>query len=93
MGSYGETAVGLYGIDVGEMQGNINWEQVKKEGVQFAMLRSGYGAGSMDVQFRKNAEGVRQRENSLWSILVFLCLDAPDGTERGGILHRNNRRV
>lgn len=57
MGSYGETAVGLYGIDVGEMQGNINWEQVKKEGVQFAMLRSGYGAGSMDVQFRKNAEG------------------------------------
>lgn len=57
MGSYGETVVGIYGIDVGEMQGNINWEQVKKEGVQFAMLRSGYGAGSMDVQFRKNAEG------------------------------------
>ena len=47
MGSYGETVVGIYGIDVGEMQGNINWEQVKKEGVQFAMLRSGYGAGSM----------------------------------------------
>ena len=39
MGSYGETVVGIYGIDVGEMQGNINWEQVKKEGTAIIGLQ------------------------------------------------------
>lgn len=51
-----------YGIDVSEVQGNICWNQVKQDGVQFAILRAGYGAGDIDVQFRKNAEGC-VREN------------------------------
>lgn len=47
----------LYGIDVSHFQGNIDWEKVKKDGIQFAMLQAGYGAGNIDVQFRRNAEG------------------------------------
>lgn len=43
------------GIDVSEFQGIIDWEQVKASGVQFAMLRAGYGYGTIDNQFRRNA--------------------------------------
>lgn len=46
----------IHGIDVSEFQGNVNWTQIKSQGIQFAMLRAGYGSGSIDPQFRKNAE-------------------------------------
>lgn len=49
--------VEIYGIDVSEIQGNICWKDVKQDGVQFAMIRAGYGEGDIDQQFRKNAEG------------------------------------
>lgn len=32
-----------WGIDVSRWQGDIDWEAVKADGVQFAMLRAGYG--------------------------------------------------
>lgn len=47
----------IRGIDVSEFQGNINWRQVKDSGIQFAMLRAGYGTATIDQQFRKNAQG------------------------------------
>lgn len=53
----GGAAMGAFGIDVSRFQGNIDWGEVKRSGVEFAMLRAGFGTGSIDVQFRKNAEG------------------------------------
>lgn len=50
----------ICGIIVSESQGNINWEQMKELGVQFAMIRAGYGSDTIDLQFRKNAEGCNQ---------------------------------
>lgn len=47
-------------ICVDERNGTIDWTQMKESGVQFAMLRAGYGKGNIDVQFRKNAEGCVQ---------------------------------
>lgn len=47
----------IHGIDVSEFQGNINWSDVKSSGIQFAMVRAGYGAGTIDPQFRNNAQG------------------------------------
>ena len=47
----------IFGIDVSRFQGNIDWAEVKRAGVEFAMLRAGFGSGSIDVQFRRNAEG------------------------------------
>lgn len=43
------------GLDVSEFQGEIDWEQVKAAGFRFAMLRAGYGAGTVDRRFRRNA--------------------------------------
>lgn len=45
----------IRGIDVSYYQGTIDWSAVKASGIQFAMLRAGYGAGNVDEQFRRNA--------------------------------------
>ena len=46
----------LFGIDVSEHQGAINWSQVKKSGVKFAMIRAGYGKNNVDKYFHQNAK-------------------------------------
>ena len=33
------------GIDMSQWQGNVNWKKIKKAGVDFVMLRLGYGKG------------------------------------------------
>lgn len=46
----------LYGIDVSEHNGVIDWEKVKSSGsVDFAMIRAGYGQTAVDKKFRSNA--------------------------------------
>lgn len=44
------------GVDVSKYNGKINWEQAKKSGVQFAILRlgSGYNGGYIDKTFDYN---------------------------------------
>jgi len=42
------------GIDVSEHQGAIDWEKVKAAGIEFAMLRAGYGNNNIDKQFKRN---------------------------------------
>ena len=46
----------LKGIDVSKYQGNIDWEKVKKDGIEFAILRAGYGRyeSQIDPTFEKN---------------------------------------
>lgn len=45
----------IKGLDVSRYQGIIDWEKVKAAGYRFAMLRAGYGSGTVDEQFRRNA--------------------------------------
>lgn len=49
----------LKGIDVSYHQGRIDWKKVKNAGIQFAMLRAGYGKNNLDKQFHNNANGCR----------------------------------
>ena len=44
------------GIDVSKWQGVIDWEKVKADGVEFAILRAGYGQSGIDEQFERNAQ-------------------------------------
>ena len=46
------------GIDVSRWQGGIDWNKVKASGVQFAMLRAGYGKG-LDAKFKDNLSGAK----------------------------------
>lgn len=49
------------GIDVSKWQGEIDWQKVKNSGVQFAMLRCGYGKtqGQHDEYFEKNYKNAK----------------------------------
>lgn len=42
------------GIDVSEWQKTIDWEKVKVAGIEFAMIRAGYGQNNIDPQFKRN---------------------------------------
>lgn len=58
----GEGYTSLTGIDVSEHQYDINWQQVANDGIDFAIIRSGYrgySAGSLneDKYFRQNMDG------------------------------------
>lgn len=49
------------GIDVSKWQGDIDWQKVKNDGVQFAMLRAGYGRfpGQADETFEQNYKNAK----------------------------------
>lgn len=49
------------GIDVSKHQGAIDWKKVKTSGVEFAILRAGYGKSisQKDPQFETNYKGVK----------------------------------
>ena len=56
------TGSGMLGIDVSKWNSNINWNAVKKSGVNFVIIRCGYrgsSAGSLieDPMFRTNIQG------------------------------------
>lgn len=44
------------GIDVSHHQGVLDWAKLKADGVEFAMLRAGYGQSTTDTQFHRNAQ-------------------------------------
>ncbi len=47
----------IKGIDVSHYQGNINWSQVKSEGISFAMVRLGHGSQKLDTKYAANMKG------------------------------------
>lgn len=50
------------GIDVSHHNGDINWERVKNSGIEFAMIRTGYGIKNdrqIDKKFKQNIEGAK----------------------------------
>lgn len=49
------------GIDVSVYQGDINWNAVKSSGIEFAIIRSGYGKdpGQQDKYFLQNIVGAK----------------------------------
>lgn len=56
-----ENGMAMKGIDVSKHNGSINWNQVKADGVQFAILRAGYGrvASQKDVKFEEYYSGAK----------------------------------
>ena len=47
----------ILGIDVSEHNGALDWAKIKASGVQFAIIRTGYGASHVDNYFEKNIQG------------------------------------
>ena len=50
------------GIDVSKWNGNINWDKVKSAGINFAIVREGYGKrdpSQVDKKFKDNINGAK----------------------------------
>lgn len=50
------------GIDVSKWQGSVNWNEVRKDGTEFAILREGWGKKSptqIDKKFKENYENAK----------------------------------
>lgn len=47
----------IYGIDVSEHNGTLNWAKIKASGIKFAIIRTGYGKKYTDTQFKANMDG------------------------------------
>lgn len=45
------------GIDVSEHNGKIDWNKVKASGIDYAIIRGGYGTDYVDPLFKTNIEG------------------------------------
>ncbi len=50
----------IWGIDVSHYQGVINWKQVKKNNLQFAITKATGGEEFVDPRFHANWHGIRQ---------------------------------
>lgn len=48
------------GIDVSSWQGKLDWAKIKAAGIDFAILRAGYGANNIDSTFMANAKGAAE---------------------------------
>ncbi len=55
----------MIGIDVSAWQGDINFSKVKKDGVEAAIIRIGYGPSSgklkLDAKFKNNIKGFKEQ--------------------------------
>ena len=47
----------VYGVDVSENNGFVDWQAVADAGMKFAIVRSSYGRKSRDENFLRNVEG------------------------------------
>lgn len=47
----------IYGIDVSEHNGTLDWAKIKASGISFAIIRTGYGVRYKDPQFENNLRG------------------------------------
>ena len=52
-----ENIKGKKGVDVSENNGHINWPALKEAGVDFAIVRLGYGNRHLDSRFYANVNG------------------------------------
>ena len=67
----------IKGIDVSEFQGNINWDKVKADGIEFAILKLGniydYDANYKDSKFDTNYKNARANGIKIGAYIYNYC--------------------
>ena len=76
-----ESMKGKRGIDVSENNGHIDWDAVKEAGIDFAIVRLGYGNCHLDSCFYDNVNGALDAGLDIGVYYYSYALDA-DATER-----------
>ena len=75
------------GIDVSKHQGSIDWSKVKAAGIEFAMLRAGYGreATQKDPCFEDNYAGAKAAGIPVGAYWYSYAVDAADAKKEAAV--------
>jgi GH25 family lysozyme M1 (1,4-beta-N-acetylmuramidase) len=49
----------IRGIDISKHNGTIDFQKVKNSGIEFAMIRAGFGNSTVDTYFHRNVKGAK----------------------------------
>lgn len=69
------------GIDVSYHQGVIDWKQVKQAGVEYAIIRAGYGKNTVDKKFIENIVGANTSGLKIGVYWFLYALNESDAVE------------
>lgn len=70
----------VWGVDVSHYQGEIDWEQFKRQGVQFAYIKATEGSGFVDDRYASNRESAGAAEIYVGAY-HFFSFDSPASSQ------------
>ena len=82
----------MKGIDVSEHNGKIDWKEIKTAGIEFVMVRTGYGKSYRDPMFEENVQGAHEQGLQVGAYHYSYALTASDAVQEAinckGIIER-----
>lgn len=82
----------MKGIDVSEHNGRIDWKEIKNAGIEFVMVRTGYGKSYRDPMFEENVHGAHEQGLQVGAYHYSYALTASDAVKEAqsckGIIER-----
>lgn len=78
----------MKGIDVSKHQGLIDWKQVAESGVEFAIIRAGYGKSTVDEYFIENIVGAHTAGLKVGVYWFIYALNEYDAFKNAELCHK-----
>jgi GH25 family lysozyme M1 (1,4-beta-N-acetylmuramidase) len=78
----------MKGIDVSKHQGLIDWKKVKESGVEFAIIRAGYGKSTVDEYFIENIVGAHTAGIKVGVYWFIYALNDADALKNAEMFHK-----
>lgn len=75
-----------HGIDVSENNGAVDWDAVKAAGIEFAIIRLGYGRRHLDSRFFENVREATARGIRIGVYYYSYALDEEDAKAEGAFV-------
>lgn len=75
------------GIDVSKHQSDIIWSEVKTDGVEFAIIRAGYGQNTIDKQFYSNINGCVENGIDIGVYWFLYCINDKEAIANADMFH------
>lgn len=70
----------VWGVDVSSYQGEVDWQELRRQGVQFAFIKATEGSGSVDDYFQANWTNA-QAAGVMCGAYHFFSYDSPGETQ------------
>ncbi|MCM1058249.1 MAG: hypothetical protein NC517_11675 [Firmicutes bacterium] len=70
----------VQGVDVSHYQGEIDWRQMKEQGVDFAFIKATEGSGHVDERYEENLENA-QAAGIYAGVYHFFSFDSPPASQ------------